>query len=91
MSKKQYKRGKQICTISDFDESPSRYYIVYFGSTNPQTKHRSFLMSWQYRTLLNFIIKGYVFEANRIIEAKMDESTMGQVKPQGTINNEVQP
>lgn len=73
MSKKQYKRGKQITTISEFDESEKHYYIVYFGSTNPQTKHRSFLMSWQYRTLLNFIIKGCVFEADWIIEAKMDE------------------
>ena len=74
MSKKQYKRGKQITTISEFDESESRYYVVYFGSTNPQTKHRSFLMSWQYRTLFNFISKGYVFEADKIIGAEMDVS-----------------
>lgn len=64
MSRRKYKRGKQICSISDFDQSCNEYFIVYFGSTNPQTKHRSFLMSWQYRTLLNFIIRGQVFEAD---------------------------
>ncbi len=62
---RKYKRGKQICTVSDFDQSSSRFYVVYFGSCNPQTKHRSFLISWQYRTLLNFIEKGWVFEAER--------------------------
>lgn len=63
MSKRKYRRGKQICSISDFDHSESKFYIVYFGSTNPRTIHRSFLMSWQYRTLLNSIIRGGVFEA----------------------------
>lgn len=68
MSKKKYKRGNQLHSISDFDQSCSHYFIVYFGSTNPQTKHRSFLMSWQYRCLLNFIIRGWVFEADPILE-----------------------
>ena len=66
MSQKKYKRGDQIRTIPEFDQSCSKYYIVYFGPTNPQTKHRSFLMSWQYRTLLKFIIRGWVFEADPI-------------------------
>lgn len=68
MSERKYKRGREIKTISDFDESCSLYYIIYFGSTNPQTKHRSFLMSWQYRTLLDFIRRGWVFEADLIQE-----------------------
>lgn len=68
MSEKKYKRGQQIKTISDFDKSTSKYYIVYFGPTLPRTRHRSFLISWQYRTLLDFIMKGWVFEANYIGE-----------------------
>lgn len=66
MSHRKYKQGKQICSISDFDKSCSLYYMVHFGAKNVQTKHRSFLMSWQYRTLLNFIIKGLLFEAERM-------------------------
>jgi len=65
MSEKKYKRGKPIHSISEFDQSESKWFIVHFGCTNPQTKHRSFLMSWQYRTLLDFINKGFVFEAER--------------------------
>lgn len=65
MSEKKYKRGKPIRSISEFDQSESKWFIVYFGRTNPQTKHRSFLISWQYRTLLDFINKGFVFEAER--------------------------
>ena len=63
MSDAKYKRGKQINTISDFDQSEKLYYIVYFGPTCPRTRHRSFLISWQYRTLLDFIQKGWIWEA----------------------------
>lgn len=68
MSKRQYKRGARIESVADFEQSTSQYYIVYFGSTNPQTKHRAFLISWQYRVLQGFISRGWVFEAD-----KMDE------------------
>lgn len=63
MSKRKYTEGKQICTISDFENSDCSYFVVYFGYGNPQTKHRSFLTSWQYRTLKSFIMCGAVFEA----------------------------
>ena len=66
MSKKKYKRGKKIESMSDFEKSKCDYFIVYFGCTNPQTKHRAFLISWQYRTLLSFIEKGLVFETERV-------------------------
>lgn len=69
MSSKKYKRGDQIHTVSDFDQSSSKFYIVYFGPTNPRTIHRSFLISWQYRTLLTWIARGWVFEADFIKEA----------------------
>lgn len=69
MSKRKYGLGKQICSISDFDHSENKFYIVYFGPTNPRTIHRSFLISWQYRTLLTWIVRGWVFEADFIKEA----------------------
>jgi hypothetical protein len=70
MAKKKYKRGKKIESISDFEKSKCDYFIVYFGCTNPQTKHRAFLISWQYRTLLGFIENGFVFEAEKITNGK---------------------
>ena len=62
MSGRKYKQGRQICSISEFDQSEKRFFIVRFGKTQ-KTTHRSFLISWQYRTLMNFIIRGDVFEA----------------------------
>lgn len=70
MSKKKYKRGKKIESMSDFEKSDCEYFTVYFGCTNPQTKHRAFLISWQYRVLLNFIKNGWVFESEKITNGK---------------------
>lgn len=63
MSKRKYKRGKLIRSVAEFEKCESAWYIVYFGTTRPKTIHRSFLESWQYRTLKNFINKGEVFIA----------------------------
>ena len=62
MSKSKYKQGKQICSIADFEKSECLYFKVKFGN-KIQTKHRAFLISWQYRTLKMFIDRGWVFEA----------------------------
>lgn len=70
MSKPKYKQGKQICSMADFEKSECLYFKVKFGN-KVQTKHRSFLISWQYRTLLNFIQNGWVFEAERVKDAKL--------------------
>ena len=35
MTQKKYKRGRQICSMADFERSESEYFIVYFGSTCP--------------------------------------------------------
>lgn len=59
---RKYRNGRQITSIADFDQCESIFYIVRFGE-NTKTVHRSFLISWQYSTLLNFIQKGWVFEA----------------------------
>ena len=77
MSKPKYKQGKQICSIADFEKSECLYFKVKFGG-KLQTKHRSFLISWQYRTLKLFIDGGLVFEAERMnIDAKIDGTNKG--------------
>ena len=61
MSKAKYKQGKQICTISDFDNNGKRWY-----KWNGKTTHRSVLISLQYRTLKGFILNGMIYEADLI-------------------------
>jgi len=60
MSKAKYTQGKQINTISEFDQCESLWY-----KWNGKTTHRSVLMSLQYRTLLNAIINGRLYTAER--------------------------
>lgn len=62
MSRRKYERGRQICSVSDFERSGSDWFIVMFGA-DQRTRHRAFLISLQYRTLENFIKRGAVFEA----------------------------
>ena len=66
MTLPKYKHGKQIRSITEFDQSECKYFRVKFGN-KIQTKHRSFLISWQYRTLLIWIERGWVYEAERIV------------------------
>lgn len=65
MTTPKYRTGKQIRSIAEFDQSECKHFRVKFGD-KIQTKHRSFLISWQYRTLLNFIQRGWVYEAETI-------------------------
>ena len=60
-----YKKGERINTISEFDQCESLWY-----KWNGKTKHRSVLMSLQYRTLLESIINGRLYTAERIEEMK---------------------
>lgn len=63
MSKPKYKKGKQIRSIADFEESKAKYYKVEFGDKNVRTIHMSFLISWQYWMLRKFIKSGRIWEA----------------------------
>ena len=63
MSKPMYKKGRRIESVSDFDQCESLWY-----KWNEKTVHRSILISLQYRTLLNAIIGGRVFVAERITD-----------------------
>lgn len=65
MSKPKYKQGKQIKTVADFSKSNNTWFKVNFGNRQ-KTLHRSFLISWQYRTLELFINRGSVYEADNI-------------------------
>ena len=60
MSKSMYTQGKRIETISEFDQCESLWY-----KWNGKTTHRSVLISLQYRTLLNAIIAGRIYVAER--------------------------
>ena len=61
MSKPKYKQGRQIHSISEFDSCESLWY-----KWNGRTRHRSVLISLQYRTLLNTIIGGRLYVAEPI-------------------------
>lgn len=69
------KRGKAISSISEFDQSCAKYYVVAFGKQKKdvQVLKRSFLMSMVYRALFQYIIEGRVYEADRIIMAPSDK------------------
>lgn len=67
MSKSKYKHGRQITTISDFDQCESKLY-----KWNGKTVHRAVLISLQYRTLLNAIISGRLYVADRITEEEKE-------------------
>ena len=65
MSKAKYTTGKLITSIAEFSESKAKFYKVRFGEQY-KTRHRSFLISWQYRVLETFINHSCIFEAEEI-------------------------
>ena len=66
-SKRKYKARYQIESMTAFDEFDGDWFIVRFGN-RCKTIHRSFLISWQYRTLKAFVDRGDVCAAERIGE-----------------------
>lgn len=67
MSKPKYKQGRQIITVSDFDQCESKWY-----KWNGKTVHRAVLISLQYRTLINTIVNGRLYVADRITEEEKE-------------------
>ena len=63
MSKRKYKKGKQISSIAEFEESSCEFFIW-----NNATRHRAVLVSLQYRTLKGIINRGFLYEAKKIEE-----------------------
>ena len=68
MSKARYKQGRKINSISEFDSCKSLWY-----KWNGRTRHRSVLISLQYRTLLNTIISGRLYTAELIDKAESED------------------
>lgn len=66
MTRRKYKQGEQIRSISEFDRAYQRgnHYFIWNGKTT----HISVLMSLQYRTLYKHILNGMVYRAERIEE-----------------------
>ena len=69
MSKRKYEKGKRICSVSDFEKSDATFFIW-----NDRTRHRSVLISLQYRTLESIIYAGRLYEA-QLIEGAKKEAT----------------
>ena len=61
---RKYKRGKQIKSVAEFEQSKSKWFWVLFGNKE-KTIHFGFLISWQYQLLYKFIRNGWIFEAER--------------------------
>ena len=72
MSKRKYRKGRQITSIADFDKSGRTWFIVKYG-TNEKTTHVGWVESWQYHCLKNMIETGRIFEAMEIGEGGDDE------------------
>ncbi len=67
-NERKYKSGKPIQTVADFENSKCDFFMVTFWNrTTP--RHRGFLISWQYRTLKNFIDRGWIYEADSMQNA----------------------
>ena len=65
MTKPIYRQGKQIKSITNFDQCESKFY-----KWNGKTVHRSVLISLQYRTLKLAIMGGRLFVAERETDGK---------------------
>lgn len=65
MSKAKYRKGKKICSVSEFDTCESNWYKF-----NGKTTHRAFLISLQYRTLSDIIKCGRLYVADFINESE---------------------
>ena len=68
MSKARYKQGKQIRSMHEFVDCRSLWY-----KWNGCTRHRSALISLQYRTLLNTIVAGRLYTAELIDDAESED------------------
>lgn len=67
MSKRKYKAAYQFKTMAGFAFYHGTYFVVKFGKCM-KTVHRSFLESWQYRLLEQFVKSGRIYAAERIID-----------------------
>ena len=66
--------------MTAFDEFDGDWFIVKFGNKE-KTIHRSFLISWQYRVLKQFIKREAIYAAERMVDGPgKDESILPDVE-----------
>ena len=65
MSRKIYRKGKQIRTVAEFEQSTSHWFVVLYGKTE-KTTHAGWVESWQYHMLKNTIYGGRLYEAEKM-------------------------
>lgn len=73
MSKARYKKGRRICSISEFATCKSIWY-----KWNGKTIHRSFLTSLQYYKLWYDIISGRLYTAELIDKEESEGKANGE-------------
>ena len=62
--KRKYKKGRQLQTVSDFENSTSNWFIVCYGiKEKEKTTHRGWITSWQYHMLKDIANSGRLYEA----------------------------
>lgn len=66
MSKRKYKKGRQIESVADFETCKAEFF-----AWQGNTKHRSIFEHWQYCTLKNSIDNGHLFVAEKIEEMEL--------------------
>ena len=59
MSKRKYRKGDQITSLDEL----AKQELVYFFD---KITHRGWFMSWQFRSLANYIERGCLYYAERI-------------------------
>ena len=64
MSKKLYRKGKQIRTVAEFEQSRCSWFVVKYGSTE-KTTNIGWIESWQYHMLKGLISEGRLYEAEK--------------------------
>lgn len=65
MSRRKYKLGKRLTSVAEFDQSTKQFYIIRFGN-DLGTRSRKIIISWQYKTIKDYIENGHLFEADEV-------------------------
>lgn len=71
--KRKYEKGACIMSVGQFEALGCEWFII-----NGKTTHRSFIESFQYRTLKNLILLGLVYVA-------LPSGTMDKLKESGIL------
>ena len=65
MTARKFQKGRPVLSIADFSRCSCEWFWIAFGSTE-KAVHRSFVISWQYRIIEDFIKRRQIFVADAI-------------------------